>query len=103
LCGNVLKPFTISSSVTRGIHVEHREEHPSFVAAGLVAVMVAGIVLATGRAHAGGNGYGMSGNMPDWVPKAQNPGATDSMQTLTLTVWLKLHLEHVSDMLLCFF
>ncbi|WIG60296.1 MAG: peptidase S8 and S53, subtilisin, kexin, sedolisin [Ktedonobacterales bacterium] len=37
--------------------------------------------------------YTMSGNTPGWVSKAQNLGATDATETLTLTVWLRLHNE----------
>ena len=71
-----------------------------FIAVGLVVILAAGIIFAAGRVHAGGNGYAMSGNTPGWVTKAQNLGATDSTQTLTLTVWLKLHNEDKLQQLL---
>ena len=70
-----------------------RKMRPALIAV-LALALVGAFVARTVRASNGnGNAYGISNNTPGWVSKATNQGATDSTQTLTLTVWLKLHNE----------
>jgi hypothetical protein len=61
------------------------------------AAMIAAMgFFATGIVHAGSpqaNGYTIVANTPGLVRQAQYLGAADTTQTLTLTVWLKLHNE----------
>jgi subtilase family serine protease len=67
------------------------------VIVGLVAILaiVAGTSAHFVYANPGsGNSIKISGNTPGWVSKAQNLGATDSTQTIDLTVWLKLQNEN---------